>query len=143
MERPNIPVEPIPEHLLLDVGIDLFEPGIEYLEEGKSTTTPSVRKAEAVHASYNIAKTMQATGNWGAVRIIPGAQSETDVYVSGKIVKSDGESLTLKVSVVDSSGQKWYSRTYSNTLSQYAYDRSLRDEQEPFQRLYSEIERDM
>ena len=143
MERPNIPVEPIPEHLLLDVGIDLFEPGIEYLEEGKSTTTPSVRKAEAVHASYNVAKTMQATGNWGAVRIIPRAQSETDVYVSGKIVKSDGESLTLKVSVVDSSGQKWYSRTYSNTLSQYAYDRSLRDEQEPFQRLYSEIERDM
>lgn len=143
LERPNIPVELIPEHLLLDVGIDLFEPGIEYLEEGKSTTTPSVRKAEAVHASYNIAKTMQATGNWGAVRIIPRAQSETDVYVSGKIVKSDGESLTLKVTVVDSSGKKWYSRTYSNTLSQYAYDRSLRDEQEPFQRLYSEIERDM
>lgn len=135
--------EPIPEHLLLDAGIDIFDPGIEWLEEGKSTTTPGVRKAEAVHTAYTLARTMQYTGNWGAVRIIPGSQSETDVYVSGTIIKSDGETLELKVTVADSSGRQWYTRTYRDTLSQYAYEPSMRQQQEPFQRLYNDIANDM
>ncbi|MFT4580529.1 MAG: hypothetical protein ACI915_001826 [Gammaproteobacteria bacterium] len=144
MTTPEVVSQPIPEHLLLDAGIDLFDPGIEYLEEGKSTTTPSVRKAESVHTAHNVAKALQSTGNWGSVRIVPGAQSETDVYVTGVIVKSDGESLNLKVTVTDSAGNTWYSRTYSDKLSQYAYDRSLREDgQEPFQALYAEIARDM
>ncbi len=137
------PPQPIPEHLLLDAGIDILDPGIEYLEEGVSTTTPSVRKAEAVHASYSIAKTMQRTGNWGAVKIIPAGQSETDIYVTGKIIKSDGESLSLKVRVTDSAGDTWYNRTYSDTLSQYAYDRAVGQQQEPFQHIYDQIARDM
>ncbi|MFT4562720.1 MAG: hypothetical protein ACI9BW_002467 [Gammaproteobacteria bacterium] len=144
VRSPEVVTQPIPEHLLLDAGIDLFDPGIEYLDEGKSTTTPSVRKAESVHAAHNVAKALQNTGNWGTVRIVPGAQSETDVYVTGVIVKSDGESLNLKVTVTDSAGSTWFSRTYSNKLSQYAYDRSLREPgQEPFQALYDEIARDM
>ncbi len=143
VETPNAALEPIPEHLLLDAGVDIFDPGIEYLEEGKSLTTPSVRKAEGVHAAHNLTQTLQRTGNWGAVRIVPAGQSETDVYVSGQIVKSDGETLTLKVTVTDAAGNKWYTRTYSDKLSQYAYDRTLRQEQEPFQRLYNDIANDM
>jgi len=143
VQTPYVAPEPIPEHLLLDVGIDLFDPGIEYLEEGKSLTTPGIRKAEGVHTAQNLAQTLQSTGNWGAVRVIPGGQSETDVYVRGKIIKSDGETLTLSVTVTDSSGEKWYTRTYSDELSQYAYDRTLRQQQEPFQALYNEIANDM
>jgi len=135
--------EPIPEHLLLDASVDIFDPGIEYLDEERSTTTPGVRRAEAVHTAYNLARTLQHTGNWGAVRIIPSGQSETDVDVSGSIIKSDGETLTLQVTVNDASGRKWYTRTYSDKLSQYAYDRTLRQQQEPFQRLYNEIANDM
>lgn len=143
VETPNVAPEPIPEHLLLDAGVDIFDPGIEYLDEGKSLTTPSVRKAEGVHAAQNLTQTLQRNGHWGAVRIIPAGQSETDVYVSGQIVKSDGETLTLKVTVTDAAGNKWYTRTYSDKLSQYAYDRTLRQEQEPFQRLYNSIANDM
>ena len=143
VQTPYVAPEPIPEHLLLDAGIDLFDPGIEYLEEGKSLTTPGIRKAEGVHMAQNLAQTLQSTGNWGAVRVIPGEQSETDVYVRGKIMKSDGETLTLSVTVADSSGNKWYTRTYSDELSQYAYDRTLRQQQEPFQALYNEIANDM
>ena len=143
VQTPYVAPEPIPEHLLLDVGIDLFDPGIEYLEEGKSLTTPGIRKAEGVHTAQNLAQTLQSTGNWGAVRVIPGGQSETDVYVRGKIIKSDGETLTLSVTVTDSSGEKWYTRTYSDELSRYAYDRTLRQQQEPFQALYNEIANDM
>ncbi|MGR9089563.1 MAG: hypothetical protein ACU85U_03155 [Gammaproteobacteria bacterium] len=142
-QTPYAAPAPIPEHLLLDVGVDLFDPGIQYLDEGKSTTTPAVRKAEAVHVAQNLVDTLQETRNWGAVRIIPGAQSETDVAVSGVIIDSDGETLKLKVTVTDSSGKPWYTRRYDEQLSQYAYDSSLRQQQEPFQRLYNDITRDM
>jgi hypothetical protein len=135
--------EPIPEHLLLDAGIDIFDPGIEYLDEDSSTSTPSVRKAESAYVAYNLARTLQGSGNWGAVRIIPGGRSETDVYVRGTIVDSDGESLKLQITVTDASGQPWYTRTYSETLSQYAYEPSLRQQQEPFQGLYNNIANDM
>ena len=143
VQQSHLPPEPIPEHLLLDAGIDIFDPGIEYLDEDSATTTPSVRKAEGVHAAYQLAQTLQRTGSWGAVRVIPGAQSETDVYVRGTVVQSDGETLKLEVSVSDSSGKQWYTRTYSETLSQYAYDPSLRKQQEPFQKLYNDIAYDM
>jgi len=136
-------LEPIPEHLLLDVGVDIFDPGIDYLDEETSTSTPSVRKAESVYAAYSLAQTLQGTGSWGAVRLIPGGQSETDVTVSGTIVDSDGESLKLQITVTDISGQQWYTRTYSQTLSQYAYEPSLRQQQEPFQQLYNDIANDM
>ena len=142
-QTPYASSTPIPEHLLLDVGVDLFDPGIQFLDEEKSTTTPAVRKAEAVHVAQNLVDALQGTRNWGAVRIIPGAQSETDVAVSGVIIESDGETLKLEVTVTDSSGKPWYTRKYDERLSQYAYDPSLRQQQEPFQRLYNDIARDM
>ena len=129
---------PIPEHLLLDAGIDIFDPGFDYLNEDTSTSTPSVRKAESVTTAYNLVQTLQRTGNWGAVRIIPDSQSESDVTVSGTIIDSDGESLKLRVTVEDISGKQWYTRTYSETLSHYAYDPTLRKQQEPFQKLFNQ-----
>ena len=90
VETPIVAPKPIPEHLLLDVGVKIFDPGIEYLDEERSLTTPSVRKAEGVHAAQNVTQTLQRTGNWGSVRIIPTSQIEADVNVTGQIVKSDG-----------------------------------------------------
>jgi len=142
-QTPYVAPEPIPEHLLLDTGVNIFDPGIEFLDEAKSTTTPDVRRAESVYTAEHVVETLQSTGNWGAVRIVPDGQSESDVYVNGVVVKSDGETLTLKVTVSDSSGKRWFTRTYTDKLSQYAYDRSLRQQQEPFQRLYNDIARDM
>ncbi len=143
VETPTVAPKPIPEHLLLDVGVKIFDPGIEYLDEEKSLTTPSVRKAEGVHTAQNVTQTLQRTGNWGSVRIIPTEQSEADVNVTGQIVKSDGETLTVKVTVTDAANVQWYTRSYTDKLSQYAYDPTLRQKQEPFQRLYNDIANDM
>lgn len=143
VQRPPVTRAPIPEHLLLDVGVNLLDPGIQYLEEGKSLTTPSVRRAESIQTAGNISKTLQGTGNWGAVRIIPNAQSETDVYVNGTIIESDGETLILEVNVADSSGKDWYTRKYTDQLSHYAYDPAVRKAQEPFRELYDAIAIDM
>lgn len=136
--------EPIPEHLLFDVGVDLFEPNIENIDEESGTTTAGVRYAESIIFAERLSKTMQDSGNYGAVRVIPKRQSETDIYVAGQINKSDGETLSLSVSVSDSTGKKWFTRSYSHTASQYAYDRVVqRDRGEPFQSVFNQIANDI
>ena len=91
----------IPETQLLDVGIQTFEPGlnkdeIELVEEG---VFPAVRKAEARFIPVQLRNTLQDTGHWGAVRIVPEESDAVDVFVLGKILRSDGEALELEIEV--------------------------------------------
>jgi hypothetical protein len=134
---------PIPEDLLLDVGVDIFDPGFENIDEKQATTTPGIRRAEAYYASFQLAETLQNSGNWGAVRVIPDEKSIADVAVNGEILQSDGETMRLRVTVEDSAGKTWYTRDYSEEISRYAYDRELRNGSDPFQNLYLRIARDM
>ena len=60
----------MPETLLLDVGIPVFDPGLLDYEEGEQTY-PEVRKAEARFMAFLLAEAMQESGAWGAVRVVP------------------------------------------------------------------------
>jgi hypothetical protein len=144
-EREKIVLEPnaIPEELLLDVGIGIFEPGVDASSKEKPGVYPKIREAEARFMPYQLMNTMQASGSWGTVRIIPQRQSEMDLWVEAEILKSDGENLQLMVRVQDSSGKTWYSRKYSDKASKYSYDTSLPNRTEPFQALYNQISNDM
>ena len=144
-EREKIVLEPnaIPEELLLDVGIGIFEPGVDASSKEERGVYPKIREAEARFMPYQLMNTMQASGSWGTVRIIPQRQSEMDLWVEAEILKSDGENLQLMVRVQDSSGKTWYSRKYSDKASKYSYDTSLPNRTEPFQALYNQISNDM
>lgn len=143
------PVQPevtgaVPEDMLLDVGINLFNPGTDGLTEKElETIYPEVRQAEARYFPTLLASTLQNTGSWGVVRVIPDRRSEMDLFVDGVIVQSDGEFLKIEVTVQDSSGKTWFTRTYEEEASKYAYDRELSRTIEPFQGLYNRIASDM
>ena len=78
------------------------------------------------------------------VRVVPERQSEMDVYVDGRILRSDGEVLELEVTVQDSTGKTWYTRQYEGIASKYAYDNSIRSlGEEPFQGVYNDIANDI
>ena len=49
--------------------------------------------------------TLEAFGQWGAVRVCPENVLFVDVSVSGKIVESTGAKLALQVTVKDSNGR--------------------------------------
>ena len=103
----------VSESLLLDVGILHFDAGIpEENEVEKTRIYPEVREAEARYLPYHIKTTLQGTGFWGAVRVIPSAAVATDVIVSGQIEESDGEFVTLRLKVVDATGLFWFEKTY-------------------------------
>src|SRR6476619_6357906 len=67
----------IPEAELLDVGIRVFDPGIpENIENddealAKKRIYPDLRKAEARYMPTLLRETLEATSQWGAVRVVP------------------------------------------------------------------------
>lgn len=128
----------------LDVGIDVFDPGIESLDADQRITTPSVRRAEAHYMPRILADTLTRRGDWGAVRVIPSKQTEMDLWVDGRILHSDGTRLELAIKVTDATGRPWFTREYAEKIERYAYDRDPTAEyRDPFQALYERIADDL
>lgn len=132
------------EHELLDVGVGIFDPGTAGManpeEEG---VFPKIREAEARFMPYRLMETLQGTGNWGAVRVVPDRLSQMDLWVDGKILKSDGATLGLQITVTDATGRQWFTKKYEETASKYSYADDTATRIEPFQGLYNQIANDM
>ncbi|GAB5497880.1 MAG: hypothetical protein PsegKO_01910 [Pseudohongiellaceae bacterium] len=136
--------ENIPEELLLDVGISLFDPGLDELEnEDEEITNGQIRVAESRYAPYLLASTLQRSGNWGIVRLLPNDASPMDVQIDGTILRSNGEEMVVRVDVSDSTGRHWYTREYEEVISQFSYDPAQRQQNDPFQVLYNNIANDL
>lgn len=134
----------IPEELLLDVGVELFDPGIDEVKKGaEEVTSHEIRVAESRYAPYLLADTLQRSANWGIVRVMPNNQSPMDVYVNGTILHSDGETMELRITASDSTGREWYTKSYSEAISQFSYEPAQRQQADPFQVIYNKIANDL
>ena len=133
----------IPEEQLVDIGIELFNPGLENIEEDDFTAYPEIRLAEARYIPYRLMETMQASANWGAVRVVPSNTSSVDVVVAGEILHSDGESMELDVRVSDATGREWFQRKYEGQASLYSYQKGRNHNLDPFQDVYNSISNDI
>ena len=135
----------IPEAMLLDVGIHLFDPNVpeEWRDRERDGILPEVRRAEARYMPFILKDTLEGTGNWGAVRVIPRDTMAVDVTVDAKLLESNGETLRLEVEVADASGRRWFQREYGYQASRYAYDEAAPAGLDPFQMVYNEIANDM
>ncbi|MDP7402070.1 MAG: hypothetical protein QF916_01615 [Gammaproteobacteria bacterium] len=134
----------VPEDFLLDVGVSLFDPGIdEYLGDDEDTANPEIRVAESRYAPYLLAETLQRSANWGIVRVMPNSESPMDVKVNGTILRSNGEAMIIRVEVNDSRGRHWYTDEYEEVISQFSYDPQNRQKNDPFQAIYNKIANDL
>lgn len=134
------------EERLLDVGIQLFDPGLpedeyeRYKLEDEGIYT-DVRKAEARYFPMQLKSALQTSGFWGAVRLVP-ASHVVDLRVGGRIRKSNGKHLELDIIAVDVQGKEWIEKTYKAKADPLAYvDGEGRPE--PFQSLYNRIANDL
>ena len=135
---------PPEESLLLDIGIIQFAEGVP--ENNKSSDTQvfeDIRAAESRYLAYHLKTTLQGTGHWGAVRVIPSSSAYTDVTINGEIEESDGEYVTLAVRVGDARGQTWYRKSYSTQtgVSSYSVNRDRR--LDPYQKVFNDIANDL
>lgn len=132
----------IEEELLLDVSIAIFNPGLADYDEGQQVY-PEVRKAEAHYMPNLLSETMQNSGAWGAVRVVPDASQISDLMVEGEILHSDGEELRLHITATDSRDYVWLDKDYDSNASRYAYQETSRKYQDPFQAVYNTISNDL
>ena len=136
--------ETVDESLLLDIGIVQFEDGVpENNDPADTRIYEEIRGAEARYLPYHLKTTLQGTGHWGAVRVIPSREAFTDVIISGSIEKSDGEFVKLKVSVDDATGRHWYSEKYSAQTGVSSYSDKRNRRLDPYQKVFNDIANDL
>lgn len=134
----------VPEDFLLDVGITVFDPGIDEIDKDEEdTVNGEIRVAESRYAPYLLAETLQRSANWGIVRVMPNGESPMDVQVNGTILRSNGESMVVRVKVSDSRSREWYTKEYEEIISQFSYDPQQRQKNDPFQVIYNKIANDL
>ena len=133
---------PIEDALRLDVMILPFDPNLERIETVDSDIPISaeVRRAESRYQAYHLKETLEQTGNWGVVRVIPSPSNFQPLLVQAKILASDGENLRLFIKATDAAGSVWINKEYSDSASKYAYQ-SVRED--PFQDIYNQVANDL
>ena len=143
--------EEIPEHELLDIGIRVFDPGLPVeadpfvlaAELEEAGIFPEVRRAEARYIPVRLMDTLQSTGFWGAVRVVP-TGVVTDVTLTGRILESTGRRLEISVRAYDATGRVWLDKKYKHLADPVAYvDDPDVLALDPFDNLYNEIANDL
>ncbi|MDG2088919.1 MAG: hypothetical protein P8J68_09320 [Arenicellaceae bacterium] len=123
----------------LDVGVVAMDPGLDVSAENEEVIFPEIRIAESNFHAQKLVATIQRSGYWGAVRVVPNMDVLTEVQVDSKILKSDGESLELQVKVTDAAGKQWFDRKFVEVISQLAYERQQLRRADPFDGMYNQI----
>jgi len=138
-------LEEISEDRLLDVGIHVFDTGIPEDEDARyfleeKGIFEEIRKSEARWIPINLKRTLESTGYWGAVRLVPSATS-VDVSIQGAILTSTGKKLEIEIVVVDATGRTWLRERYEQDADPLGYEEE--STAEPFQSLYNRIANDL
>ena len=132
----------ITEDQVLDLRIERFDPG--ELPEDKDEArglSPDIREAEARYIPIHLARTLEKSGYWGAVRVAPRRAEGFEVLIRGRILHSDGKRLELAVAALDARGETWFEREYEQRIKARDYRRSRKGE--AFQSLYNQIANDL
>ena len=136
----------IAQEELLNVGILVFDPGLpdnlSDQEMNKKLIFPEIRRAEARYMPFHLKNTLEATGYWGAVSVLPEFSPVADILVSARIEESDGYSARLQVAAWDASAKEWFNKSYEMMVAEQAY-RNTDPGQDPYQNLYNRIANDL
>jgi len=129
---------------LLNVSVKVFDPGTlpQDIDERRGLSM-EIREAESRFIPVHMKHTLQRTGYWGAVRVVPDDDLAAEVLLRGKIEYSDGESAVLSVEVVDSRNVVWFRKTYAETARPEEHHRTVAERRDTFQDLFNSIANDM
>jgi len=135
----------VPEDELLDVGVRLFDPNVpeDEAEREKHRIFPEVRNAESRYIPILIRDTLEDTGQWGQVRVLPRDGTGMEVFIDGRIVESDGRELELDVVVTDATGRTWFRKTYKGDADTRSYKDGIAKPRDPFENVYNTLANDL
>jgi len=102
-----------------------------------------VGKAESGYIPLVIRDTLEDTGQWGQVRVLPGDGTGMEVFVDGRILESNGRELRLQLVVSDATGRAWFNKVYEGEADTRAYKDGLSKPRDPFENVYNTIANDL
>ena len=129
------------EEQLLDVGIMIFDANIP--EEERELIFPEIRKAEARYIPYHLKTTLEDTGFWGGVWVLPETSEAMDLIVTGRIDTSNGLKVSIRIGAWDITGKEWMNKVYETTVPRSAYSKQRDYTQDPYQSFYNKIANDL
>ncbi len=109
--------------LMLEVAVMTFDPNIptDPLELEKFGIWPELRRTESTRFALALKSSLQDTGAFGRVHVVPSVQVTADLYISGTILKSNGEDVEIKVVCQDISDRKWCDKKFSHRVHEEFY----------------------
>ncbi len=130
---------------LVDVNIVVFDPGLDVdpSQYRKLGIFPEIRELEARYLPFALRESIMQSDEWGPVRVLPAADPESELLVTGKILHSDGVSLELQIRAVDASGREWLNKTYSERAADADYQPNSIQKERPFAELYQRFAGDL
>ena len=123
-------LEPLP----LEVGVVVFEEGIR--NPDARDARDKLRSVETRLAAAYLRDILTESGQWGAVRVLPGASHFAALTVSGTIVHSDGRHFVVDIKAVDATNRVWLDARFHRQTSAADYIDST---SEPFRPLFVSI----
>ena len=140
--------EEIPDDLRIDIGVQVFDPGLPEGPDGKvlpevdleaAGIFPHMRRSEGRYIAFHLRSVLEETGHWGAVRVIPKGLETVDLTITGEIKQSTGKELVLEIEAHDSTGRRWLRKKFKQQADPYAYDDQNAEEYDPYLVLYYRI----
>lgn len=129
---------------LLDVSLKVLDPGtLPEDPKERRGLSPEIRDAEARFFPVHLKYTLQDTGYWGTVRVVPDDDIGADVLVRGRIEYSDGESCAVTIEAVDATGRLWFKKTYAETSRSPERALTQPEQKDIFQDLFTTISNDL
>jgi hypothetical protein len=135
----------VPEAELLDVGIRVFDPNVPERteEQEKKRVFPDVRKAESRYMPVVLRDTLEGTGEWGQVRVLPANGTGMDLFIDGKILESNGREIKLAITATDATGRVWLHKQYEGAADTRAYKDVVAKPKDPFENVYNTLANDL
>jgi hypothetical protein len=133
------------EDTAIDIGLVEFDPGIpaDAAKHARQGIFPKIRRSEARYLPYALRQTLVESNHWGAVRVLPEADSSSNLLIIGTILQSDGVTLRLHIRATDSSGRLWLDQEYGESTAADDYGTDGAVDKRPFQDLYNQLANDL
>lgn len=130
-----------PSHVL-NIGIRVFE-----ANEAEGTSLYGAQKqvlsVEKRYVPYQLKKTLDRSGYFGAVRVMPREDLSAELNITGRLIESDGVVLKFSIKAEDAAGRIWLDRIYQDGATGEDYSKDPDYNKDPFQGLYNQVANDL
>lgn len=108
----------------LSVVVPVFDPNIPTDQDKivKQSIWPEVRRTEATRMALSLSDALAELNFFNGIRVTPDTESNSEIYVMGKIIESNGEDVEISIDVITLAGKSLLKKKYDFRVQEYALD---------------------